>query len=167
MRRAIDLHLGWVFLLVGLLSVGEVNAQGFKLYGNWCGPKHGHKGDPVDAVDNACKHHDLCCERNREYPFSKKVEHCDCDKIILQKTAAAMQTKLSAKGRAAGAAIISYFSNAPCYCYKNVCVSKPKCKTEKSCKKVAGKNVCVSKPKCKTEKVCKRTPLMGRGGRCP
>lgn len=41
-------------------------------YGNWCGKGHGGSGDPVDAIDAACKRHDECYA---QYGF----DDCGCD----------------------------------------------------------------------------------------
>ena len=51
----------------------------FPIYGNYCGPLYPPKGSkpiPIDAIDNACKNHDMCYDY---YGYLDK----DCDKAII------------------------------------------------------------------------------------
>ena len=56
----------------------DAEAGGLKIpvHGNWCGPGHSG-GDTVDALDEACKRHDECYERN-EYL------DCMCDAQLIK-----------------------------------------------------------------------------------
>lgn len=40
-------------------------------YGNWCGPNNTNNGEPIDALDQACRSHDIC--------LSQGNPECDCD----------------------------------------------------------------------------------------
>ena len=67
---AIAMVVGAAF---GLLPT-DAEADGIHIHGNWCGPRHGG-GEPVDALDQACKRHDECY---------KESEHdCGCDARLL------------------------------------------------------------------------------------
>ncbi|MCP3029936.1 phospholipase [Halobacillus sp. A1] len=44
---------------------------------NWCGPGCNGPGPPVNAVDAACKAHDICYQRSRHY--------CSCDLAFIQR----------------------------------------------------------------------------------
>lgn len=141
-------------------------AKAQKVYGNWCGPNHGFKGAPIDAVDRVCMLHDNCCRAKGHGPITEKIQHCDCDRIIVQNMPRAIRQTPKAKGKAAGATIFSYFRVAPCFCWKNLCVTVPVCTKVKKCKKVLKKRICTFVPKCSKQKKCKRTKVMGAGGRC-
>ena len=57
-------------LALALVALHPVSA--LKFYGNWCGPLHpddpSQAPDPIDAVDAACKKHDLAYEANKGIP---------------------------------------------------------------------------------------------------
>lgn len=47
------------------------------VWGNWCGPGYGgENGGPVDRLDTACMHHDLCYEAQGYFS-------CDCDQKLI------------------------------------------------------------------------------------
>ena len=58
----------------GLLPT-DAEADGIPIHGNWCGLRHGG-GDPVDALDEACKRHDECYEDERYFD-------CECDEQLI------------------------------------------------------------------------------------
>lgn len=71
------------------------------LYGNWCGPGCSGPDSPIDDVDNCCKKHDKCYEKNGY--FSGK-----CDKKLLKCLRSKIDNETE-KGRAAGI-IYSFYS---------------------------------------------------------
>lgn len=47
------------------------------LWGNWCGPGYGgENGAPIDHIDTACMHHDLCYEAQGYFS-------CNCDQMLI------------------------------------------------------------------------------------
>ncbi|KEF37951.1 Parvovirus coat protein VP1 [Schinkia azotoformans MEV2011] len=44
---------------------------------NWCGPGCSGPGAPINAVDAACRAHDLCYRRNRN--------PCECDREFMRR----------------------------------------------------------------------------------
>ncbi|MEO7261104.1 MAG: hypothetical protein ABI047_07615 [Jatrophihabitantaceae bacterium] len=98
-------------------GTGTTPANGLVIYGNYCGPGHGDpKGDitPVDAVDAACRTHDLCYDASGYF-------NCGCDRGLIVTLPAAIAATPTIAGRAAGVAILSYFSHAPCTCSVSLC----------------------------------------------
>ena len=73
-----------------------------KIYGNWCGPKHG-SGTPKDALDAACKVHDLCYDNYGYF-------NCKCD-VDLVRTIEGLNSQ---KLRLIGAPIKAFFKQNPC-----------------------------------------------------
>lgn len=71
------------------------------IYGNWCGPGCGG-GDIKDDVDNCCKKHDDCYDRNGYFC-------CSCDRKVVQCVTPKINP-FTAKGRAA-AAVAAYFTS--------------------------------------------------------
>lgn len=47
-------------LALGLSARGRSRLR-FRYWGRWCGPGYGG-GDPIDALDCACRDHDRCYE---------------------------------------------------------------------------------------------------------
>ncbi|MBC6316165.1 hypothetical protein [Listeria grandensis] len=84
---------------------GGAQARGWKVYGNWCGPKHGG-GKPIDYLDSICKSHDLCYA-DRGY-FA-----CSCDKMLIKRIDQYAK-KMKWKERLAAYAVKTYFKYAPC-----------------------------------------------------
>lgn len=78
------------------------------IYGHWCGPGFG-SGAPIDAVDTACMHHDLC------YGKSGTLD-CGCNNSLVAELTKvlALNPRISAEARAKAAAIIAYFTSTPC-----------------------------------------------------
>ena len=85
---------------------------GLIIYGNYCGPGHGDDTGmtpPIDAVDAACRAHDLCY-RDRGY-FS-----CSCDYALITSMGAAIMATPTVEGQAAGIAVMAHFLGQPCWC---------------------------------------------------
>jgi len=77
-------------------------------HGHWCGAGDQNRAAPVDALDAACRAHDLCYERVGR-------SACDCDQALLEATARLvrnMRVPESVRGKAA--TVNSLFSAAPC-----------------------------------------------------
>ena len=84
----------------GLLPT-DADANGFPVHGNWCGLRHGG-GDPVDALDEACKRHDEC--------YKESEFDCGCDARLLEAI-----DELPGGGPPIAAAIRSWFTDVqPC-----------------------------------------------------
>ena len=75
----------------------EFHWREFYRYGNWCGLNHG-SGRPIDALDEACMHHDFCYARTN-------FNNCGCDNA-LRDGAIRAQSRISAWGKANAEAII-------------------------------------------------------------
>ena len=91
------------------------------IYGNYCGPGYGDptgRTPPVDAVDAACRTHDMCYD-------ATNYLNCGCDRALLNALPGAISASPTAGGKAAGAAIYAYFSGAPCLCPSPVCFVMP------------------------------------------
>src|SRR5918995_4795823 len=65
---------------VAPLGVGSTGAPTPLFHGNWCGAGDLNRASPVDALDAACRAHDLCYERVGRGA-------CQCDKALLKATA--------------------------------------------------------------------------------
>lgn len=77
-------------------------------HGNWCGAGDAHRGRAVDALDAACRAHDLCYER-------KGRGACACDQALLKATAALVRNqKIEETVRSKAATVNSLFSAALC-----------------------------------------------------
>ncbi|QFU15994.1 phospholipase A2 family protein [Microvirga thermotolerans] len=77
-------------------------------HGHWCGAGDANRAAPVDALDAACRAHDLCYERMGRGA-------CACDRAFLKATGrliASPGTDESLRGKAATAN--SLFSATPC-----------------------------------------------------
>jgi hypothetical protein len=86
---------------------------GLPIYGNYCGPGHGDPTGitpPIDDVDAVCRAHDLC------YKNAGSSGTCGCDGTLLTSMPAAIASTPSQQGKAAGALVQSFFSNAWCTC---------------------------------------------------
>lgn len=86
--------------------------SGLPIYGNYCGPGHGDptgNTEPVDAVDAACRTHDECYDRTNYF-------NCGCDRTLILSMPAAIVASPCATGKAAGAAVMSFFAHAGCIC---------------------------------------------------
>ncbi|WP_244610563.1 phospholipase A2 family protein [Microvirga pakistanensis] len=77
-------------------------------HGNWCGLGDLGRGRPVDALDAACRAHDLCYERVGRGA-------CACDRAFLRATAALAQRRQVDDGTHAKAALANtLFALTPC-----------------------------------------------------
>lgn len=88
-----------------LLPIGVVNSAsipGVKIYGNWCGPKHG-SGTPIDALDRICMVHDNCYDSHGYF-------NCKCDYNM----ARSIGKLKSAKLKIIGAPMKTWFRSSPC-----------------------------------------------------
>ena len=97
------------------------STEGFPIYGNYCGPLHGDKDGripPIDAVDAACRDHDMCYGSTNYF-------NCGCDRKLLQALPIAIASTTTAEGKAAGMLISAHFLGQPCTCLSPVCVLAP------------------------------------------
>ncbi|MBA1159423.1 hypothetical protein H0S73_25430 [Microvirga sp. Marseille-Q2068] len=77
-------------------------------HGNWCGPGDAGRAAPIDALDAACRAHDLCYERLGQ-------RACPCDRAFLQATATLIQNPTVEETlRSKAATANSLFSAALC-----------------------------------------------------
>ena len=83
----------------------EFHWREFYRYGNWCGLNHG-SGRPIDALDEACMHHDFCYARTN-------FNNCGCDNA-LRDGAIRAQSRISAWGKANAEAIIAWTLRKSC-----------------------------------------------------
>ena len=94
------------------------SGSGLPIYGNYCGPGYGDPTGmtpPVDAVDAACRAHDLC------YGTSGYFD-CACDRTLITSMPAAIAATPCATGKIAGQAIIAFFAGFPCVCHYTSCL---------------------------------------------
>lgn len=88
------------------------STSGMPIYGNYCGPGHGDDTGntaPVDAVDAACRRHDLCYR-------DKGYFHCGCDGALIAEMPAAIVATPTAAGKFAGNLVMAHFLGQPCQC---------------------------------------------------
>ena len=71
---AIAIVVGAAFWV--LPTDAEAGQLKFPWHGNWCGPGHGG-GEPKDALDEACKRHDECYEKEGYFNCKK------CDEQLI------------------------------------------------------------------------------------
>jgi len=101
-----------------LLSAGPASAKASDdhasnpatplFHGNWCGAGDMNRASPVDALDAACRAHDLCYERVGRGA-------CPCDKALLRATAALVRNpRIPEIIRSKAATVNSLFSAALC-----------------------------------------------------
>lgn len=77
-------------------------------HGHWCGAGDENRAAPVDALDAACRAHDLCYERVGRGA-------CACDKAFLKATGRLITNpKTDETLRSKAATANSLFSAAPC-----------------------------------------------------
>lgn len=89
-------------------AVGGRTAAPALFHGHWCGAGDQNRAAPVDALDAACRAHDLCYERVGR-------NACDCDRALLDATAKLVRNMRVAPGvRNKAATVNSLFSAAPC-----------------------------------------------------
>lgn len=82
-------------------SQGLARAVALPIYGNWCGPGYGG-GDPIDALDAACKTHDECYG---SYGWAD----CDCD-LQLINTINSRLPYFSNSQKSTARLIVAYFT---------------------------------------------------------
>lgn len=115
MHRLLRLLAVFGSLLLTAGPVGAAPATGTPsepaaplFHGHWCGPGDENRASPVDALDAACRAHDLCYERMGRGA-------CACDKAFLKATGrliASRRTDETLRSKAATAN--SLFSATPC-----------------------------------------------------
>ncbi|SCZ11632.1 phospholipase A2 family protein [Microvirga guangxiensis] len=90
-------------------SVAKVPQSAPPLFhGNWCGAGDANRASPVDALDAACRAHDLCYER-----VGRRA--CTCDRALLKATAALIRNPATQESvRSKAATVNSLFSAALC-----------------------------------------------------
>jgi hypothetical protein len=77
-------------------------------HGNWCGAGDANRASPIDALDAACRAHDLCYERHGR-------SACVCDRAILKATATLVKSpNVPETIRSKAATVNSLFSAALC-----------------------------------------------------
>jgi len=77
-------------------------------HGNWCGIGDVNRGRPVDALDAACRAHDLCYERMGRGA-------CACDRAFLKATASLSQSRrIDDAVKAKAAMANTLFALTPC-----------------------------------------------------
>jgi hypothetical protein len=77
-------------------------------HGNWCGAGDANRASPVDALDAACRAHDLCYERVGRGA-------CICDRALLKATAVLIRSPATEESlRSKAATVNSLFSAALC-----------------------------------------------------
>lgn len=163
-----------LFILL-LFVVPSENAEAKSLikrfrYGNFCGSGHGNNSPkpPIDALDKACKAHDLCCKAI-EFKSGVKICDCHCDAALRRSADRFLRTKRarkSAKARRAALGIASLYRLHACFCRRRICRPKIKCRRKRKCTRKFRKKICIRVPRCSLTKVCKRTKVPGQGGRC-
>nr|WP_281432961.1 phospholipase A2 family protein [Microvirga terrestris] len=90
------------------LAAGPSGVAAPLFHGNWCGAGDMNRASPVDALDAACRAHDLCYER-----FGRGA--CQCDRALLNATAALVKSlKIPDTIRSKAATVNSLFSAAVC-----------------------------------------------------
>ncbi len=91
------------------LAPGSSGAATTPLFhGNWCGAGDVNRASPVDALDAACRAHDLCYERVGRGA-------CQCDKALLKATAALVKSPRTPETvRSKAATVNSLFSATLC-----------------------------------------------------
>lgn len=80
------------------------------VYGNWCGPGHGG-GTPIDALDQACMHHDKCYQARGYF-------RCSCDQQLIDEINRNYYKMRYGKERNMAAVIKAYFTVQKLWCRK-------------------------------------------------
>lgn len=83
-------------------DVQAVSRIKMKVYGNWCGPKHGG-GPAKNALDLACKYHDHCYSRHGYF-------NCKCDVDLVRRVRRLKSRRL----RIIGMPIKAFFKHSAC-----------------------------------------------------
>jgi hypothetical protein len=90
------------------VAAGSSGASTPLFHGNWCGVGDVNRASPVDALDAACRAHDLCYERVGRGA-------CQCDKALLNATAALVKSRrIPETVRSKAATVNSLFSAVLC-----------------------------------------------------
>lgn len=94
--------------LMSLIERGNAQAPTFavtpkftQVYGNYCGPGN-RGGEPIDAIDAACKMHDMC------YHYQKRND-CKCDEKLIKDLEDQLKTRLKFRQHYMAKAMILYF----------------------------------------------------------
>ncbi|MCB8822617.1 phospholipase A2 family protein [Microvirga rosea] len=105
--------LGFLLFAAGATSAAPVNAPAAEppaplFHGHWCGLGDQNREAPVDALDAACRAHDLCYER-----LGRNA--CACDRAFLKSTAGLIKSPRTDESlRSKAATANSLFSATPC-----------------------------------------------------
>lgn len=78
------------------------------IWGNWCGPEHSGPAAPVDQLDTACMHHDICYSDNGYF-------NCFCDRVLIDEINERFPN-MAAQERVAARAIQAYFTAQKLWC---------------------------------------------------
>nr|WP_246742633.1 phospholipase A2 family protein [Microvirga splendida] len=90
------------------VAAGASGAPSSLFHGNWCGAGDLNRAAPVDALDSACRAHDLCYERAGRGA-------CECDRALLKATAALVKSRrIPETVRGKAATVNSLFSATLC-----------------------------------------------------
>jgi len=89
-------------------AIGAAPPAAPLFHGHWCGAGDENRAAPVDALDAACRAHDLCYEQ-------KGRGACTCDKAFLKATGRLITNpKTDETLRSKAATANSLFSATPC-----------------------------------------------------
>lgn len=111
--KAAALFTALVFLIIGCAThstrYNKDMAGSLAVYGNWCGPGHpkyqGREGpEPIDAIDAACKRHDICYVEQRYL-------NCACDSELVREL---KQLRYTDQSSPAADGILAYFTASVC-----------------------------------------------------
>lgn len=87
------------------------------IWGNWCGPGYGgENGAPVDELDTACMHHDLCYA-------SQGYFSCDCDQQLIDEIDSRWD-RMKEKEKVTAVATKGFFTIGKLWCKKYPSVQK-------------------------------------------
>lgn len=122
-RKIAALAIAAFFMVSAAYAEDEGGLPPFPVYGNWCGA--GHPPDvnstlPTrDAVDAACRNHDLCyASKSKNSRISVLNGYCDagCDQKLIEELDAVVSSDLPLKPEAfaTGRAAVEYFKKTPC-----------------------------------------------------
>ncbi|WP_262296415.1 phospholipase A2 family protein [Microvirga sesbaniae] len=102
------LDLGLVLPAHALSATGATPAASSMVHGNWCGAGDANRAAPIDALDPACRAHDLCYEQVGR-------SACPCDRALVRATAALVRSRTVPETiRSKAATVNSLFSAAAC-----------------------------------------------------
>lgn len=89
-------------------GIGNPQTSAPLFHGNWCGAGDADRASPIDALDAACRAHDLCYERVGRGA-------CVCDQALLKATGVLIRNPaIQETVRSKAATVNSLFSAALC-----------------------------------------------------